>query len=247
MGLMEGDTQNSMLYWYPKLKKLDINLPRTVLVECEMFPEQNVMIGYDKEEVEEAVEAVGGYPVFIRTDKASAKHHMEKVSKVYNVEELHGKIHRLADENLSLGWYGVSYKAIAVREWLDIKHDFTAFWGDMPVGYEIRAFIRDGVIECKHFYWIKDAIERPSIEDWEEIWEAGREYTMNKWGEVEPVIEKIAKEFKGWWSVDVALTEEDEWVVIDMALGEDSFHPPKCKYAPDSIKEIYGGEEIEQE
>ncbi len=235
MGLMEEEP-NSMLYWLPKLRKMDVRIPTTVIVKAEMFPDDedgNVLIGYNEDHVEEDADKLG-YPVFIRTDKASAKHDFEDISKVKEEDNIHGKIHMLADDNLSKGVFGIEFNAIVIREWLDIKHEFKAFHGNLPVGYEIRAFIRDGEIECKHYYWIKDAIEKSSFkpENWEEKWKKAKRETMKRWDEVEDTVLQIAQEFDGWWSVDLALTEEGKWYVIDMAKGEDSFHPPSCKYSP---------------
>jgi len=233
MGLMEEE-ENSMKNWLPKLREIDVNIPETIMVDAEKFPDdEDAMIGYDKEKLEEAVDELG-YPVFIRTDQASAKHEMDRISKVESKEKLHGKVHMLADDNLSKGLFGVQFSGIAVREWLNIKHNFKAFPGNLPIGYEIRAFVRDGEIECKHFYWIKDAIEKTSFkpDGWEEKLDKTKEETMARWDEVENIVLKVANEFDGWWSVDLALTEDDEWYVIDMARGEDSFHPPSCEYSP---------------
>jgi len=242
MGLMEED-ENSMDNWYPKIVDLDINTPKTVRIDAEMFPDNSDdIIGYSKEEAEKAIEQLGGCPVFIRTDKASAKHKMKQISKVESKDEVHKKIHDLARDNRDKGFFGVHFNSIYFREWLNISHGFRAFHGDVKVGYEIRAFVRDGEIECKHFYWVKDAIERPNKEKWETLWEFGKAYTMNRWDEAKEQVEKVAEVFDGWWSVDLALTEEGEWYVIDLARGKDSFHPPSCEYAPEEMKERYGDE-----
>lgn len=39
--------------------------------------------------------------------------------------------------------------------------------------------------------------------------------------------EKVAKRFEGYWSVDFARLRDGRWVLIDMALGEVSWHPKK--------------------
>jgi len=227
---------NSMEYWLPKLRELDVKIPKTIMIDAEMFPDNengDVLIGYNKKELEKAVDKLG-YPVFLRTDKASAKHQMDKISKVESKENLHGKVHMLADDNLSKGIYGVQFNSLAVREWLNIKHHFKAFGGNLSIGYEIRAFIKDGEIECKHFYWVKDAIEESLFkpDDWEDKLKETKKETMGKWDEVKDDIKKVADKFDGWWSVDLALTENNQWYLIDMARGKDSYHPPNCQYSP---------------
>lgn len=253
MGLMEEDA-NSMLNWYPILEDIEkVNTPETVLVDAEKFPDdirkipgQRQIIGYDKEEVIEAIDEVGGYPVFIRTDHASYKHKLEQVSKIYSEDELERKIHDLANHNLNLGWHGVEYKALAIREWLDIEHEFKAFWGDIPIGYEIRVFIRDGNIACKHFYWVKDSIKRANEDNWEELWEETKLNTMEKWAEVKTQVKAVADEFDGAWSVDFAMTQDEKWYAIDMARFEDSYHPPSCENAPDVMEDLYGSNDNEE-
>jgi len=246
------EDKNSMEYWFPKLRELDIRMPKTIMIDAEMFPDDedgDVLIGYDKNELEKAADELG-YPVFIRTDKASAKHQMDRISKIYEgigKEELHGKVHMLADDNLSKGIGGLQFSSIAVREWLNIKHHFKAFGGNLPIGYEIRAFVRDGEIECEHFYWVKGAIEEALVkpDGWEEKWKKTKEETMENYESSDglfarAMVERIAKKFEGWWSVDLALTEEGAWYVIDMARGEDSFHNSDCEHCPAGIKERYG-------
>lgn len=233
-----------MKYWWPKLKKIrgrEVKLPRTQMIDVEMFPDdKDTTIDYNKKELEQAADQLG-YPVFIRTDKASAKHKLDDVSKVNLKSNIHAKTYLLAEDNLTKGIYGIHFNSVIVREWLNIKHRFKAFPGNLPIGCEIRAFVQDGKIECKHFYWIRGAIEETSFkpDNWERKLELTGKEAMERCNEVENAIQKIAKEFDGWWSVDAALTENDEWYIIDMAKGEDSFHNPDCPNAPEEIKRKY--------
>ena len=36
---------------------------------------------------------------------------------------------------------------------------------------------------------------------------------------------------KGYWSVDYWKAKDGRWILIDMAEGEKSWHPSKCKYS----------------
>lgn len=242
MGVKEEEP-NSMSYWLPKLREMEkVNIPKTKVVVVDKFPEPDIPIAFNKGDVIEAVDHVGGFPVFIRTDKASDKHHMKDVSRVNAQDEFPKKIGRLAKHNSTLGWFGVNYHHLAIREWLEIKHKFRAFAGDMKVGYEIRAFVKDGEIVCKHYYWPKDCIELPNTEDWGELWGETKKETMDRWEEAKSQVEAVAEAFEGGWSVDVAMTEDGVWYVIDMATFGDSFHPPECEHAPEEMGEQYGGE-----
>jgi len=40
----------------------------------------------------------------------------------------------------------------------------------------------------------------------------------------------IARLFSGWWSVDLLKAKNGEWVCIDMAIGESSWHEKNCKF-----------------
>ena len=47
-----------------------------------------------------------------------------------------------------------------------------------------------------------------------------------------------------YWSVDVCLTNDFEWVVTDMALAPQSFHYNTCKNASEEMKKYPGPETI---
>ena len=59
--------------------------------------------------------------------------------------------------------------AIILREYIPMYSLFSAFWGDFPVSREMRNFIRDGKIQCKHWYWFEEVMRkqgRPSDSSW---------------------------------------------------------------------------------
>ncbi len=244
---MESENENSMLNWYPTLKDVEgVKTPKTEIVEAERLSEDKGAIDYDYDEVLEAVEEVGGFPVFIRTDLSSAKHNMRNVSEVREEGELKKKIYDLALDNLCKSMFGLDFKALVVREWLDLKHDFEAFRGDAPIGYEIRAFINGGIM-CKHFYWPKGSIEKlhgiHKPPDWEDKWRQTKVNTMKRWEEVKPKVEAVSKVFSDSWSLDFALAEDGTWYAIDMGKYEQSYHPPWCPNAPEECKKHYDYED----
>ena len=127
-----------------------------------------------------------------------------------------------------------------VREFLPLRYAFTAF-SDMPVAREFRFFLRNGKVECVHPYWPKSAIKNSSIPASE--WQS-KLAQQNRLDDSERtfLVNLIEKALAGsplcdrHWSFDMAQLvsnvvegEEDSWVAIDMALGNQSFHWPDCE------------------
>ena len=113
---------------------------------------------------------------------------------------------------------------------------FTAFRGTMPVNPEIRFFVKGGEVQCSHFYWIEDAIQNPSIDNWKEVLEATKkkssidEYSLlNNYART--ISEKLLNDGDvEQWSVDFCRDAFGEWQLIDMAIGKNSWHPKDCKF-----------------
>ncbi len=57
--------------------------------------------------------------------------------------------------------------------------------------------------------------------------------------------QKVADLFDGYWSVDFAMGKDSKWYLLDMALGDDSFHWLECKYCPEEQKEHYEADKDE--
>jgi len=133
-------------------------------------------------------------------------------------------------------------QALAVREYIQPAALFRAFYGDLPIGRERRYFVRDGQAECHHPYWPADAIERaftingelvPAIEvdfDWRpllaELSVESSEEIVLLTGYAETVGRAVGD---GYWSVDFMQGADGRWWFIDMAQGNDSWHP-ECEH-----------------
>jgi hypothetical protein len=125
---------------------------------------------------------------------------------------------------------GLPIEAIVVREYIPMDSKYTAFHG-MPVSPERRYFIDNGKVVCHHAYWIKEAIIEPSATNWKELSDE-----MNK--ETPEEIELLTKYAElvgtvlpeGFWSVDFCKAKDGTWYLIDMAVGEESWHPKNCKF-----------------
>ena len=115
----------------------------------------------------------------------------------------------------------------ALREYIPVTEEsFTAFWAELPIRRERRYFAESGKVFCRHPYWIEDAIKKPSRRDWQAILER-----LNSDSDESSILDNFAAEIssglEGYWSVDFMLGPHG-WLLIDMAVGEESWHPSDC-------------------
>ena len=242
----EKVNQNSMLYWYPKIKDLSIPQPRTEIVELKASYWELLAIldgeGYEAienqiEELEEACAKIG-IPAFMRTAYTSGKHDWTDTCYVIDASKIRRHIGMLVEDS---ALKEIPIDAFVFREFIEMDSKFTAFSGAMPVNPERRYFIKDGKIQCRHQYWIKEAI----AED-DEAWAAhGMSklpknwifllYEMNIETDEEVALlsgyaEQVAEIMEGYWSVDFCKAKDGRWILIDMATGERSLHDERCEY-----------------
>jgi hypothetical protein len=242
---MRDDEHDSMCFWYPKIKNLDIPQPKTVIVNPEQMPygylegkEFHDWLVKVKPELDKAIQEVGGYPVFIRTDAASGKHDWKDTCYIPNESKLEGNIFHLIEWHACADILGLPWKALVVRQYIPMKNLFTAFHGDMPVNPEIRMFVRDGKAVCWHWYWIEDALYHTSIENWKEIMDNEKEKLKSSLIQesLRRYAEQVGQVLTGEWSVDFCLGADNKWWLIDIATFNDSWHPSDCPNCPESIK-----------
>jgi len=222
---------DSMLIWYPKVKDLPIPQPRTEIISLtkteldELYSEQVPSSVVEK--VKKACDRFG-YPCFLRTDLASAKHSWKDSCFIDGKTELWKHIYEVTSFNLIADILGLDFKALIVREYIPMDSSFTAFWGDMPVNPERRYFIKDGEVLCHHPYWIEEAIEEskaPSVLNWREIAKQMNVETEDEIKLLTSYAERVAQQFEGYWSIDFCKAKDGRWILIDMATGEKSWHP----------------------
>lgn len=225
-------TKTSMLYWWPKVKDLGIPVPRTEMVKV---PYEHLAVMLDGKRLparyeRRIIEATGkfNFPIFLRTDMGSAKHHWEATCFVPKMEDLFRHIWSLIDNTLAAGMFGeLDPNALVFRELLPLNSFFTAF-NQLPISAERRYFVRNGEVECHHPYWIHDAIERDwrqSEPDWRERLAALNKENIDEIRLLTAYAISIGKEMGGYWSIDFAEDKAGTWYLIDMAEGEKSYHP----------------------
>ena len=233
---------NSMLIWFPRIKDLNIPMPKTEIYE---IPE-DALANLQREDMKnldmEAVKKVAakiGYPLFLRTDQASGKHYWKRTCYVEKEEDLRIHVFEVVSFNLCADLFGLPFKALVFREFIEMDSKFVAFLGEMPVNPERRYFIKDGKILCHHAYWIPEAIEQGTVGQswdklpvgWRDILKKINTETPEEVKLLSSYANEIAEIFKGFWSIDFCKSKDGTWWLIDMAAGEKSWHYEKCEFS----------------
>ncbi len=224
---------NSMFIWLPVVERLGIPSPRTVLVPFDREAIQPVFYGEEapraKEEMEKLAVAAAafGFPLFLRTDLASGKHGWTRTCYAPDLASFVQHAFGVAEFNEIADLAGLDWTGFALREFLELESTFTAFDG-MPVARERRYFAEGGVVKCRHAYWFEGAIEgswRPKPPDWKERLAILNDESTDP-AELAEWASRVTHVLPGAWSVDFAcLRDRRHWVLIDMALAHQSWHP----------------------
>lgn len=236
--------KNSMLVWWPKIKDLGIPVPRTEFIpisRADLMPAavgddaelpQNILDSFSK--VEQVADSFG-YPVFMRTDVSSGKHSWKDTCYISSRDKIRQNILTLCGEHELWELLGVNYQSIVIREFLSLQTAFTAFSGEMPINREFRFFVRDGKVQCFHFYWPDEAFDQHwarKVHDpgWKQKLHAMSELSFDELILLSSYAEDAGRSLSGYWSVDFAAANDgkEPWYLIDMALGENSYHWPGC-------------------
>lgn len=244
--------KTSMTYWFPLIKNLGIPIPKTVIINLRKtaLTEEDIhdVIEEHVEEIKKAIwEVKRNNQVFIRTDLMSAKHSFEKSCylKLPKTEfELWKHLYEIIVAGLIADIVGYISRAIVVREYIEPKWAFKAFCG-LPIGMERRYFIKDGKFLCNHPYWEEGAIEfygktmiedgklksiKEEPEEWKEKLRELNEQDKEEISLLSSYVEMIINAgFTQFWSIDFMKGKDGKWYLIDMAEGNESWHPD-CRY-----------------
>jgi len=180
-----------------------------------------------------------GYPLFMRTDLFSGKHEWEKTCYVAEGKDLGQHILDLVILGECMSLWGFNHRAVALRKFLNLDSPFVApGFKNMPVAREWRYFVRDGKIQCRHFYWVEDAVaqSKPIIQDWQARLRDLQRMLPSEQLVLDRYAKRVAQALPGCWSVDFAFGADGTIYLIDMATGEDSWHP-ECAAAERAGKE----------
>lgn len=246
-----GMNYNSMFYWWPKVKNLDVPMPRTEVVFhgieayedfFEMFDGRMNGVAQRFDRVFEVTKKFPDGPIFIRGDQTSGKHHWERTCCVQDRSRTSVFMHlkELAEDHESKFWLGPPLLGYAVREMLPTECYFKAFHGHMPVTREWRYFYLDGEVVCRHPYWPMDAIEQGTDPnylrgDWREILEKINTEDERDVQRLTDMAIKIGRavedEVARGWSIDFLQAKDGQYYFIDCAMAEMSYHWDGCEKA----------------
>lgn len=233
--------KTSQFYWWSAVERSGVPVPKTVMVRVEDGPVSAESLLYDGEDspppvlkytqaIKDACAKVG-YPAFLKTDLISGKHSWRNTCFVESPEAVEGHLFPVTEAHALALMFEDDIEGWVVREMLNLAAPFTAFQG-LPIGYERRYFVEDGEVVCHHPYWPEDALEwygDVPPENWRVNLKA-----MSREGPLEvhlltDMAERVGKEIRGAWSIDFACvpspTFPGGWMLIDMAVAEQSWHP----------------------
>jgi hypothetical protein len=194
-----------------------------------------------------------GFPLFLKTDEFSGKHSWEKTCFIPNKTSFLPNLARLIEESFCVDMCGLPLNALIFRKFIPLHSPFNFFHGNMPVARERRYFIKNGQIQCNHAYWDQLVFEDVfASEDkmFESLTKMGikhpysKKFSSEKRDQIRQWVREINTEtpdeailmeycktiipsFPEFWSVDFAYGKDRKWYLIDMALGDVSWHP-KC-------------------
>jgi hypothetical protein len=234
--------RNSALIWFPKIREAKLPVPKTVFIPynhrlLSAFLEDGSGPG-GKAELDSVVADVAGachaigFPCFLRTDLAAAKHDGPSSYLIGSDGEILKRIAATIFDNEMKFWPETQPEALMVRRFLDLDSRFVAF-GGFPVSREFRFFADSKSVLCYHPYWPEEAIKFYGVQE-PEGWQTGlRELCIITDDDVRALKEmaiRAAIVCGGEpWSVDFAREKNGKWWLTDMAVAADSYHWEGCE------------------
>lgn len=243
----EGDVSfNSARYWLPRISAeaaLASHLPRTEVVLYDHTSIRGVLDGEGEgsgwstlvDQVTRAAHSIG-WPVFIRTDLASAKHSGPEAYLALSQADVARVLYLTVEDNeLKLFLSPDQPSAFLIRQYLMLEAPFRAFFG-LPIAREWRFHANAQAILCAHPYWPEASIKfrrgRGEPAGWKDQLRAlHRPPAGAVWTRLSRLARTAAAaaDPNQAWSIDFAKGRDGKWWLIDMALSKNSWHWPECK------------------
>ena len=233
---------NSALYWLPRIEHLAIPKTRFVAYDHARWLEAaesddesyRAVIKATLAEIKAVAEEIG-YPVFLRTDQASAKHNGPEGYLLRSEDDILRVVWNTVEDNEMKLWMSPEQpQAFMLREFIDLNAPFTAFGGH-PIAREWRYFVKGCSVLCRHFLWPQGAIL--FLSDAPINWKQNLRRLRMSMPRLAPdaISAALSCSDHDFWSVDFAQDRAGKYWLIDMAKGENSWHPD-CAFNPNPKK-----------
>lgn len=220
-----------MLNWFDKIKDV-LPVPRTEIMQITNDEVYEIINLLDDTDISDGLyrriciyAARIGYPLFLRSDQGSAKHDYKHSCYVAKESNLKSHLACLFEWHLMRDLWP---HAIVFRELLPLSAPFKAFHG-LPIAKERRYFVDAGRVLCHHPYWPQDAIEEyidhKLPDGWQNMLAVINVQEQDEIAHLTSMAETFSAKVPGFYSVDFAQTVYGDWIMIDAARGELSWHP----------------------
>lgn len=230
-------SKNCLSYWFPILEKTGVRVPKTAIIttviELGQLLDGKTPFGFEgfvRVLTANALSISKEGPWFLRTGMLSGKHSWLDTCYISSPQDFPQHVANLVEESALCDMLGRPFNVWAVREFIPMVSAFTAFNG-LLINKERRYFIKDGEVLCEHPYWPESAIAEDPPEDypgWKvSLIELNMESAQERMFLAEQA-EIVSRAFEGAWSLDFSQAKTGEWLAIDMAVAEESWHWPDC-------------------
>lgn len=239
---------NSMLYWYPRLKKINnIKTPKSMFVLIDKddeyifrdFTDEKFEIFWTKYQNKfYDILELFQYPVFIKTDYNSYSDQWKNTCCVISENVLKKNIKNIILKNNLVDKTQLPINAFAIREIIPFYSTFIFFDGDEPISKDRWYFINNGQVVCHHTYWI-DRYFKNMFEKYTNEKSVPHKYRMKHYKRTMTLVEElnaetkeeietlsnlsllVGTEFKGYYAIHYAQDICGNWWIINIYNGND--------------------------
>lgn len=227
---------NCMSNWYPLIKDLDINIPKTKLIhfpleeyeqDCfNLFDGGNLSSKLKKFENKLIEEASNfGTPLFMKSGTFSSKHDWENTCFVKDNNKIFSQWLNIIYNSLMMGASSSHY--IVLREFIDTKKELYAF-NNLPITKERRYFFEKDKVTKHHPYWPPKSLENQNtnLTDWKDLLDKINKESLSEillLKEKSLLVGKKLSKLHDNWSIDWLEDKNGNWWLIDVAVMEKSF------------------------
>jgi len=230
--------KNQFSFWFPYLLDLGINVPKTLTfplskeasdiamregLSDEMVDNDPLLLQLTAQ-IKSCFEQFGTDSLFLKNSLFSAKHSWENSCFITHESDINKQL-----MNILYQWACNSpdyANEIVVREFIETKPAFYAFFGAMPITEEYRFFSKDGETYAYQPYWPKLSIKDPSCSDWEQKLADISTPSAELVKVLSDIAGNVTQKIKGDWSVDFLIDKDGTPWLIDMAESKSSYHSP---------------------